>query len=768
MLRSFRALGAAVILVPNIINHARAQDAQPLPTIDVVSEAGAAAPATVKEKYQLPQVSEGASARRIRETVNVVDTEDVVKYLPSMFLRKRNYGDNQAVLATRTSGVGASARSLVYADDILLSALIHNNNSIGAPRWALVSPEEIERVDFLYGPYSAAYPGNSIGGVLNITTKMPTKAEATIKQTEAFQTFDFYKTNKTFRTDQTSATFGNRWNDLSMFVSANYQRSDSQPLGWVTTGGTPAGTTGTIPALNRTGGVANVVGAGLLHTDQLNLKTKIAYDFTSNIRAAYTIGFWSNDQRSEAQTYLRDGAGNPTYGSVAGFASNNYTWFEKHLAQSLSVKKNSGGTLDWDLAVSRYDYLEDIQRLPFTVGTGTNLSSVGKIARLDGTNWTTADAKAVWRPESALRAHEISFGVHTDTYVLNNPTYATPNWNSGPDTTNSLYTSGQGKTQTSALWLQDAWRFAPMFKLTLGGRLENWRAYDGYNLNTLTNGAGGITSTKAGAQPGLSASPFSPKASLAFEPNKDWLLTASLGIANRFPTVGELYQTSTNTTAGTIVLPSPNLRPERALSEEIAIERRFTDGKIRFSLFQEEVRDALISQAGFVPPDTVNVYTFVTNVDAVRNRGAELAWQKDNVLVRHLELFGSATYVDSRILSDPTFVSTTGTTAVGKRVPNIPMWRVTTGATYRPTEAWAFTVASRFASKQYATLDNTDTVPNVYQAFDSYFVVDTRLQYKVSEKAWLEFGVDNVNNKKYTLFHPFPQRTYVVGGRIAF
>ena len=204
------------------------------------------------------------------------------------------------------------------------------------------------------------------------------------------------------------------------------------------------------------------------------------------------------------------------------------------------------------------------------------------------------------------------------------------------------------------------------------------------------------------------------------------------------------------------------------MSEEIAIERRFTDGKIRFSLFQEEVRDALISQAGFVPPDTVNVYTFVTNVDAVRNRGAELAWQKDNVLVRHLELFGSATYVDSRILSDPTFVSTTGTTAVGKRVPNIPMWRVTTGATYRPTEAWAFTVASRFASKQYATLDNTDTVPNVYQAFDSYFVVDTRLQYKVSEKAWLEFGVDNVNNKKYTLFHPFPQRTYVVGGRIAF
>ena len=52
-------------------------------------------------------------------------------------------------------------------------------------------------------------------------------------------------------------------------------------------------------------------------------------------------------------------------------------------------------------------------------------------------------------------------------------------------------------------------------------------------------------------------------------------------------------------------------------------------------------------------------------------------------MVRRLELFGSTTYVDSRILSDPTFVSTIGTTA--KRVPNVPIWRATFGGTYRPT-----------------------------------------------------------------------------------
>ena len=60
-------------------------------------------------------------------------------------------------------------------------------------------------------------------------------------------------------------------------------------------------------------------------------------------------------------------------------------------------------------------------------GTGTNFSQNGKIARLDGTNWTNGDAKAIWRPDGALKSHEISFGGHFDTYVLNNPTYATAN-----------------------------------------------------------------------------------------------------------------------------------------------------------------------------------------------------------------------------------------------------------------------------------------------------------------------------------------------------
>ena len=762
-------LGCALASALACVCPAVAQSVEQIPEIEVTAPAPAADTSTppIKQRFQLPQTTASTTATEIEQTVNAVDPEDTVKYLPSLLLRKRNYGDNQVVLATRTWGINSSARSLVYLDDILLSNLLGNNNSNQTTRWGQINPDVIDRVDFLYGPFAAMYPGNSIGGVLLFSTKMPDKPLATIKQTGAFQTFDFYNTKSTYSTSETSATFGNRWNALSALVGVNYQNSLSQPLGFVTVVGTPAGTTGTIPAANRVGGVANVVGAGgLLHTQQATVNGKFALDITDWLTATYTVGYWSNDQKSDVQTYLRDAAGNPTFGGQSGFASNYYTWNEQHLTNSLAFKTDTHGKFDWEITASRYDYLADNQRNPFTVTpTGVGFSTNGKIASLTGTNWTNADAKGIWRPTGPDGAHEVSFGAHVDQYELNNPTYATPTWNGGANTTSSLYSNGQGKTQTDAFWAQDAWKFLPQYKLTLGGRWETWRAFDGFNLATKTDGAGNITSTSNISQPNLSATRFSPKAALSWDPNQDWNVTGSFGVANRFPTVGELYQT---TTVGTdLINPNPNLKPEKAYSGELAINRMFRDGTIRLSLFQENTDDALISQNSTVPGTTTTT-TYVVNVDSIRNRGVELAWKKDNVLIDRLEAFGSVTYVDSVILSDPTFVGTGGSTATGKRVPYVPRWRSTVGFTYRPDDAWSFTVAGRYQSKIYATLDNTDTVANVYQSFNQFFVVDLRAQYKVNEHGSISFGVDNVNNDKYFLFHPFPQRTYVVQGRLTF
>ena len=127
---------------------------------------------------QIPTTIEGIDAKALEETINATDSEDALKYLPSLLVRKRYIGDyNHAVLSTRASGTGNSARSMVFADGILLSNLLGNGASF-TPRWALVTPEEIERVDVLYGPFSAAYSGNAAGAVVDYITRMPTAFEA--------------------------------------------------------------------------------------------------------------------------------------------------------------------------------------------------------------------------------------------------------------------------------------------------------------------------------------------------------------------------------------------------------------------------------------------------------------------------------------------------------------------------------------------------------------------------------------------------------------
>src|SRR5436190_10429268 len=155
-----------------------------------------------------PNTKESVDAAQLRITTNVRNTEDVLRYFPSLFVRKRHIGDTQAPLATRTSGVGSSARSLIYADGVLLSALIGNNNSFASPRWGMVAPEEIDRVDVLYGPFSAAYSGNAIGAVVNITTRLPDKLEASATAAWNLQKFDQYATQGRYPAYQVAANVG--------------------------------------------------------------------------------------------------------------------------------------------------------------------------------------------------------------------------------------------------------------------------------------------------------------------------------------------------------------------------------------------------------------------------------------------------------------------------------------------------------------------------------------------------------------------------------
>ena len=241
-----------------------------------------------------------------------MNIEDAVKYLPDLLVRKRHIGDTQAPITSRTSGVGSSARSLIYADDVLLSSLIGNNNSPASPRWAFVAPQEIERIDVLYGPFAAAYPGNSIGEVVNIVTRMPTHLEAGADVLGAWQDFSEYATRQNLGSGQVSGYVGDRVGPLAFWLSANHLDSSAQPLTFVTltqpssfsAAGTPV--TGAVATLNRSGQPIEVLGAGSIeHQVEDNAKLKLALDLSPTVTATYSVGLFENRDDAQAQTYLR-------------------------------------------------------------------------------------------------------------------------------------------------------------------------------------------------------------------------------------------------------------------------------------------------------------------------------------------------------------------------------------------------------------------------------------------------------------------------------
>ena len=83
---------------------------------------------------------------------------------------------------------------------------------------------------------------------------------------------------------------------------------------------------------------------------------------------------------------------------------------------AVSLKTDTGGNWDCEADRHRYGYLQDLQRSPAGVPTGTNFTTNGLIARLDGTGWATQDSRASGgRAVRAARTKSASASITTST-----------------------------------------------------------------------------------------------------------------------------------------------------------------------------------------------------------------------------------------------------------------------------------------------------------------------------------------------------------------
>lgn len=726
---------------------------------------------------QIPATMASITARQMEEQVNATDSEDALKYLPSLLVRKRYIGDyNHAILSSRASGTGNSARSAVYADGILLSNYLGNGVSgLGfPPRWGMVTPDEIERVDVLYGPFSAAYPGNSVGAVVDYTTRMPEKWEGSVKVGYTHQPFDLYSTHAHYGGWQTSAALGNRAGDWAWRLDFHHSDSQGQPLTFAnalrsTTAAAPGDTvvTGAVAGQNKLGQDWLLLGSGTqYHTVQDHFKAKLAYDLSPSVRATYTLASWQNTSEGRPASYLRNASGQAVYSGNVNIDGQRYTLNPnststfplsnerlQHTLHGLSVKSRTQGTFDWEVAASLYDYGKDEKRSNASSNPLPNAATggAGTLADGSGTGWNNLALRGTWRPDGPKGEHVVDFGAQQDHYRLRYLTSnISGNWLS--DGTGPLASEVGGRTQLQSVYAQDTWRFAPMWRAVLGLRSEHWLASDGLTRFSATN------STRFANR---SEHFLSPKGALSWQLSADSFLKYAVGRAVRMPTVNELYGATSG--AQSSYINDPSLRPEKSWTQELSYEKTLDQHQWRLTVFAENTRDGIYSQS-IVDAASAKTVSRVQNVNALVTRGAEAVFNSDHLWLSGLDLSASVTYADSTIRENTTLATAQFTSnqadTVGKRQPNIPRWRATLLATYRWAPEWSSTVAVRHSGRQFNTLNNSDTHSNVYMGVSPFTTVDVRARWQIDPRWMAAFGIDNLTRQTYWNFHPYPQRSY--------
>ncbi|HSC66179.1 MAG TPA: TonB-dependent receptor [Cellvibrio sp.] len=696
-------------------------------------------------------------------SINSTTTEDLVKYEPSIVIRKRYIGDANGTLGVRGSNMFATARSMVFADGVPLHYLLQTRWS-GAPRWTMVSASEIAQVEILYGPFSAEYSGNSMGGVVLIETAIPQECEVHVDLDYFSQDFNAYGFDDRLSGYKTFVSYGDKFGDLSVYLSYNHLENDSQPQSYYFDARTPTSNaipvTGAIADKDVFGNPAYYFGdTGVEQAVTDNFKLKLGYDF-ENWSSLLNIAYEDRTTlRDSPNSYLRNAAGDTLWSgnfnqagvgiNVAASRLGVSDLDRRSLSSGLRIKGDLTDSSYFEANVSDFRILEDNSRASSHSLDDPLFTGRGQTTDYNDTGWQTLEGKFVFS-DLGKQGLEFITGARYEAYQLNMDVFNSADWPKGD---NAGYTSRSGgETNISAAFAQMNWAINERWDLALGGRYEYWESHGGYfNKDNPTTPELDLVEV-----PETSSNQFSPKFSLGYIPAADWQLRYSLARAYRFPVVEELFMQSQS--YSTIVAAKPDLKPENGLHHNLMLEKQFNTGYVRVNIFTETIRDAIESQSNLLPGGG-SVTTF-SAIDEVETDGVELIVNRYGLWVPELDVRFNVAYTKSIIADNSSAEGASPATSIeGNDYPRMPRWRSNLMTTYHLNDRWDLSANVQYADKSFGRLDNTDTAENVMGAQDGYTRLGVKTTYDFSDQLEVGFGVDNLTDELSYVAHPWPGRT---------
>jgi iron complex outermembrane receptor protein len=487
----------------------------------------------------------------------------------------------------------------------------------------------------------------------------------------------------------------------------------------------------------------------------------MGYKFNEDTNLRFSLmRIWGSSSYDDPHTYLKDPAGNPVWEYFVGGNPPNVLkeamFLTGKIAKDYTVYSLNFETKIKEAKVKMTLGLFDQDDYLFTtpcVGNSTGCDNNEYATRGGGPGTTrnnpgktyVADLQ-VTLPISLKTAyfnnHILTFGASYKRAEAETKQYKLSNWKDENSKTSLMYEL-EGKDRIFALFIQDEIPVTQKLTLYIGARQDWWKTFDGYE-----NYVGNPQYPKEYKD--RSESSFNPKFSFVYNFSEKTVLRSSVGRAFRPPVITELYRSFMSPRS--FVYGNPNLKTEKCWSWDLGIRHSFWEGnKVEISYFENYLKDLIYSRT---TSQYIGTRAVVETVNAGKAEVKGVEFSIEQKFGKYIRTFANLTWNDARIKDNQA-----NPRSEGKRITGIPETMFNAGIEVEKGPFSAYLVG-RYRSKVYINDENKDRKEGVMGSFDSYFIADAKLAYKIFKNASLSLSVDNLFDKKYYYYYLEPRRSW--------
>ena len=674
-----------------------------------------------ENKNTIAQQVQVIDNQKIRE-VQAANTADLLSAAGNIFVQKSQMGGGSPVIR----GFEAN-RILLVVDGIRMNNIIYRGGHL--QNVITVDNNALNRVEVLYGPSSNIYGSDALGGVIALYTKQPLFSAVGKNKSQQVSAFSRYSSANNGFTSHVDLNTGNKkwanyfgitYNDFSDLRSGKNKN----------------------PFYEGSYGVRNYYVERINGKDSLVANSnKYIQKFSgySQVDVIEKIAFKQNERTTHSLNLQYSTSSDvPRYDRLIDPSGTGLKWAEwyygpqKRLltAYDLNIQNKNATVNSIHFGINYQDIEES--RITRKFNTPGRQSRIERV-QIAGLNLNMS---------SVFRNQVFSYGLESQFNKLRSTAHLNNLETGEVAALDTRYPDGDNSLFNTALYLSHSIKLGNKFSLKDGFRLGWNDLQSTFNYTTFFN-----FPFKEVKQTNFV---YSGSLGAVYLPTNSSKLSFLLSSGYRAPNVDDLSKVF-ESSAGTLIVPNNNLKPEKTLSYELGYQQ-WCFGKLMLenTIYYTHFFDAIVTDGfTYLGQDSIFYNGTMSKVLANQNQSRAYVYgfqsQLKAILCKNLSLTGGMNYTYGRIITD----------SVETPLDHIPpfmanasvdyQWRkmiINLSVQYNGKKKLKDYLLNGEDNEQYATADG----------MPAWICANFRATYPVSKLLKLTAGIDNILDTQYRTF----------------